>query len=224
MGLKSFVKIDGCTEKYYDSKPYIISKPIKTQEVDILDNDLKKILLESLKEAQTAFASIDSNKLKSISDYTIHYAGIFQDSYSVSIAIIIYSLGKIVEKRKIRSEKQWGRFKEDVMQSLKSARVYLEKDDFPKYLDELKRLLSSIGKIDATFGIYVTEVIEKARIKKGFAVYEHGLSVGRAAEMMGVSPWELMDYLGQTKLVDEMPMLTKSIRERLQISRKIFNM
>ena len=189
-----------------------------------MDNDLKKLLLESLDEAQTAFASIDSNKLKAISDYTIHYAGIFQDSYSVSIAIIIYSLGKIVEKRKIRSEKQWGKFKADVMHNLKEARVYLNEDNFPKYLEELKQLLASIGKIDATFGIYVTEVIEKARIKKGFAVYEHGLSVGRAAEMMGVSPWELMDYLGQTKLVDEMPMFTKPIRERLQTARKIFNM
>ena len=189
-----------------------------------MDSDLKKVLLESLEEAQTAFASIDSNKLKSISDYTIHHAGIFQDTYSISIAIIIYSLGKIVEKRKIRSEKQWGRFNEDVMRSLKEAKGYLEKDNLPKYLEELKQLLSSIGKIDATFGIYVTEVIEKARIKKGFAVYEHGLSVGRAAELMGVSPWELMDYLGQTKLVDEMPMLTMPIRERLQTARKIFNM
>lgn len=189
-----------------------------------MDSDLKKVMLESLEEAQEAFASIDSNKLKVISDYTIHSAGIFQDSYSVSIAIIIYSLAKIVEKRKIRSEKQWETFKKETMQNLKEAREYLQKGNLDKYLSKLKQILSSIGSLDATFGTYVTEVIEKAKIKKGFAVYEHGLSVGRAAELMGVSPWELMDYLGQTKLVDEMPMLTKPISERLSIARRIFNM
>lgn len=189
-----------------------------------MDSDLKKVMLESLEEAQEAFEAIDSNKLKSISDYTLHYAGIFQDTYSVSIAIIIYSLAKIVEKKKIRSDKDWARFKADTLKNLKEASAALEKDNLDKYLSELKELLSSIGKVDATFGNYVTEAIEKAKIKKGYAVYEHGLSVGRAAELMGVSPWELMDYLGQTKLVDEMPMLTKPISERLAVARKIFNM
>lgn len=189
-----------------------------------MDSDLKEVMLESLEEAQAAFAAIDSNKLKSISDYTLHYAGIFQDPYSVSIAIIIYSLAKIVEKKKIRSDKDWARFKAETLKNLKEASAALEKDKLDKYLAELKELLASIGKVDATFGNYVTEAIEKAKIKKGYAVYEHGLSVGRAAELMGVSPWELMDYLGQTKLVDEMPMLTKPISERLAVTRKIFNM
>ncbi|MDD4877993.1 MAG: hypothetical protein PHO02_03075 [Candidatus Nanoarchaeia archaeon] len=189
-----------------------------------MDSDLKKVMLESLEEAQGAFAAIDSNKLKSISDYTLHYAGIFQDSYSVSVAIIIYSLAKIVEKKKIRSDKDWTRFKAETLRNLKEAKAALEKEKLDIYLAELKELLASIGKIDATFGTYVTEAIEKAKIKKGFAVYAHGLSVGRAAELMGVSPWELMDYLGQTKLVDEMPMLTKPISDRLAAARKIFNM
>lgn len=189
-----------------------------------MEEDLKEVMIEALDEAQKAFSKLDSNKLKAISDYTVHYAGIFQDSYSVSIAVIIYSLAKISEKRKFRAEKEWEKFRSDAMELLSDARTALQKDKMKEYLGHLKQLLAMIGKVDETFGNYVTEVIEKAKIKKGFAVYEHGLSVGRAAELMGVSPWELMDYLGQTKLVDEMPMMTIPVSERLETARKIFNL
>ena len=189
-----------------------------------MEDDLREVMIEALEDAQVAFSAIDSNKLKEISDYTLHYAGIFQDSYSVSIAVIMYSLAKIVEKRKFRAKKEWEKFRSNTMGSLGKAIVMLQKKNLKQYLAELKKLLAAIGRIDEKFGDYVTEVIQKAKIKKGSLVYEHGLSVGRAAELMGVSPWELMDYLGQTKIIDESPMMTKPISERLEIARKIFNM
>jgi len=189
-----------------------------------LDSDLKEVMLEALKEAEGAFKVIDSNKLKSISDYTIHYAGIFQDSFSVSIAVIIYSLAKIVEKRKLRALKEWAGFRDATLKNMAEAGEALQKDDMKLYLSELKELLASIGKFDEMFSEYVTEVIQKAKIKKGSAVYQHGLSVGRAAELMGISPWELMEYLGHTKIMDELPMLTMPVTERLAAARKIFNM
>lgn len=189
-----------------------------------MDSDLKEVMLEALRDAQDAFKVIDSNKLKSISDYTLHYAGIFQDSFSVSIAVIIYSLAKIVEKRKLRAMKEWSGFMEMTLKNLEEARAALQKDEMKLYLSELKELLAAIGKFDERFSEYVTEVIQKAKIKKGSAVYEHGLSVGRAAELMGISPWELMDYLGHTRIMDEMPMLTMPVTDRLAAARKIFNL
>lgn len=189
-----------------------------------MDSDLKEVMIEALKDAEGAFKAIDSNKLKSISDYTLHYAGIFQDSFSVSIAVIIYSLAKIVEKRKLRVLKEWRDFQEATLKSLEEARAALQKDEMKLYLSELKELLASIGKFDERFGEYVTEVIQKAKIKKGSAVYQHGLSVGRAAELMGISPWELMEYLGHTKIMDELPMVTLPVTDRLSAARKIFNM
>lgn len=189
-----------------------------------LDSDLKDVMLEALRDAEDAFKAIDSNRLKSISDYTLHYAGIFQDSFSVSIAVVIYSLAKIVEKRKLRALKEWAGFRSGTLKTIAEARQALQRDDNKHYLARLKDLLASIGKFDEKFSEYLTEVIQKARIKKGSAVYEHGLSVGRAAELMGISPWELMEYLGHTKIMDEIPMMTMSVTERISAARKIFNL
>ncbi|HII15783.1 MAG TPA: hypothetical protein HA362_05730 [Nanoarchaeota archaeon] len=188
-----------------------------------LEDDLREVMIEALDDAQVAFGAINSNKLKEISDYTLHYAGIFQDSYSVSIAVIMYSLAKIVEKRKFRAKKEWERFNAGILYSLSRARGMLQKNNLKQYLAELKKILAAIGRVDEKFGDYVTEVIQKAKIKKGSLVYEHGLSVGRAAELMGVSPWELMDYLGKTKILDESPIMSKPVSERLDTARRIFN-
>ena len=52
---------------------------------------------------------------------------------------------------------------------------------------------------------YVDEVLDKARITKGSRLFEHGLSAKRAAEIMGVSEWELISYTGKTNIADRQP-------------------
>lgn len=180
-------------------------------------------MLKAMAEAKAAFLSLDSNKLKSVSDYTLHFAGIYQDPYSISVAVIVYSLAKIVERRKMRAYKQWDKFSRDVLDHLEKASNALRENNKKACLDNMKHILSSIGKLEAKFGEFVMEVIRKAKIKKGSAIYKHGLSAGRVAAMMGISPWELMEYLGQTKFADEMPMVTRTPHERMKEARRIFN-
>lgn len=186
--------------------------------------EFKEVMIEALEDAQVAFRALDSNKLKAVSDYTLHYAGIFQDSYSISIAVVMYSLAKIVDRRKLRGYKQWEMFVKEVAKQLRDAEMAMSKDDNEKYLASIKEIMAEIGKLEVQFGEFVTEVIRKAKIKKGTAIYRHGLSVGRVAELMGVMPWELMDYIGQTKLMDETQLLTITPSERMKEARIIFNL
>ena len=44
-----------------------------------------------------------------------------------------------------------------------------------------------------------------------------------AAKLMGISPWELMEYIGHTKLADEMPSSEKTVKQRLHQAKLIFN-
>jgi len=189
-----------------------------------LEADLKEVIIEALNDARDAFVKLDSNKLKSISDYTIHYAGIFQDSYSINLAIVIYSLAKVVEARKLRETEKWPQFKEFVMRDLNEALVALIKNDEKDFVFNLKDLLKDISDIDRNLSEYVRDVIETAKIKKGSAIYRHGLSVGMAAKLMGISPWELMEYIGHTRLADELPSTEKTPKERLYEARRIFNL
>ena len=46
---------------------------------------------------------------------------------------------------------------------------------------------------------YIDEFINQAEIKKGTKIYDHGVSLGQAANILGISQWELMNYVGKTR-------------------------
>jgi len=71
--------------------------------------------------------------------------------------------------------------------------------------------------------MYLTEALEHAKIKKGERIYEHGFSVGTAADLLGITKWELMGYLGETKLSDIDPSTKISIKQRMTTVRRIFS-
>ena len=66
----------------------------------------------------------------------------------------------------------------------------------------IRNILKHIGRIDDKLKLYIDDVLDKAKIVKGSTLYEHGVSIGRAAELLGISQWELMSYVGKTKIID----------------------
>lgn len=186
-----------------------------------MNEDIRSVILELLDEAYAALKEEDPGKLRAISDDTLRSAGIFQDTDSISVAVMMYSLAKMLERKRIQQYRQWEIFKKNALISIKNARNSLNDMNLKKYQASIKSILDGIGKLEGRFGQYVTEVIEQAKIKKGSGFYEHGISVSRAADLMGISPWELSEYLGQRKET-HMHMTTRSVKERLSLARSIF--
>ena len=83
--------------------------------------------------------------------------------------------------------------------------------------------MKRISVFEKKIGKYITEVLQQAKIKKGGRIYEHGLSVGMSAQIMGISKWELMDYLGATK-VSEVTDEVSRLKSRLVNARRMFNL
>ena len=52
-------------------------------------------------------------------------------------------------------------------------------------------------------------------------MYEHGISLGQVADALGVSMWELMDYIGKTRIVDKFGSET-DIKQKLEFTRGLF--
>lgn len=61
----------------------------------------QKNILRILKETEEAIKNNDSYKLHQLSNQTIHSASTKQDEDNISIAVTIYSLGKIFQKRRL---------------------------------------------------------------------------------------------------------------------------
>ena len=93
-------------------------------------------------------------------------------------------------------------------------------DDVDGYSNIIKDYFDSIEQLDKQLRRYIKEIIEQARIKKGTRVYEHGISIGRAAEILGLSKFDLMDYIGKTGIADVN--IGKNISDRLNKARGLF--
>jgi len=156
----------------------------------------------------------DISDVRELSNHTIHNASIFQDEDSVSIAILIYSFSKIMERQ--QKELSYKPF----ISLAQKAYFYLSKDNVNAYRFSIKKLFSFVSAFDKQLELYIEEVISQAQIKKGSKIYEHGISLARVAEIIGISQWELMNYVGKTTITDSNPLT--DIKNRLKFARSLF--
>lgn len=153
-------------------------------------------------------------ELKELSNHTIHNASVFQDEYSVQIAVAIYALSKII----YREEKE---IPKKMLSAIINMRNYLKNDQFAEYGAAIKNLFKEISKIDSKLELYIEEVLAQSAIKKGSRIYEHGISMAQAADILGISQWELMGYVGKTMIADKSYGKRDAIT-RLKFARSLF--
>ncbi|MDD5417285.1 MAG: hypothetical protein PHW96_00160 [Candidatus Nanoarchaeia archaeon] len=184
---------------------------------EIIRNDI----LDVLKQAVVLVKKGDSESVKSLSNRTIHNASTFQDSHSITWAVLIYSLAKIMESNIGNKTAKWIKFRDKIISLLEKMTSSLKHKDYTSYEYAQKTALDVISKYDKKYSLYVRWILEKAKIKKATRIYEHGISLGRVAELLGVSKYEIMDYLGATK-IHEKQSGVKEPSSRLKIANKLF--
>jgi len=182
--------------------------------IDLVKKDILKILIRALDILEEREEK-DIVELKDLSDHTIHNSSIFQDKDSISLAILIYSLSKIIERK--------GYIDKKIETMLRQSKDYLKRDNFDGYDKTIKDIFKLISRIDLQLKMYVQEVIDQAQIKKGTRIYEHGISLAQAASILGISQWDMMGYIGKTKIIDVAQKRT-DVKERLRFTKNLFNL
>lgn len=160
----------------------------------------------------------DIFELKELSEHTTHDASIYQDIDSVQIAIVTFALYKLLERGVEISDVYYKRIDEEFHQAYHA----LTANDFHGYNEHVQNLFFIVKKIDQRASTYIEEVVDKARITKGSKLFEHGLSAKRAAEIMGVSEWELLGYIGRTQVIERYKTGGTSAPERLRFALGLF--
>jgi hypothetical protein len=181
-----------------------------------MNKTLKKDLIQELKKAQRFINRQDSQALKILSDETIKNASAKQDPESISLAVAIYAISKLLDRRGYETE-----YADELRNLLGMCQFALDNNETNNYDETLKKLFEFIGSVEKEFKGYVEKVIEKAEIKKGSRLYEQGISLGKAAELMGIGQWELMSYLGKTVIPEETGE-KMDVRMRLDLARSFF--
>lgn len=157
----------------------------------------------------------DLAELKELSNHTVHNASVFQDEISVSVAVLIYALSKIIERKENNLDYGY------IRKFLEKAVRHLQNNEEAQFSRIIKKVFSRISKIDSKLKLYIQEVINQAQIRKGYKLYAHGLSCAKAAEILGVSQWELMGYIGKTKLNEATPLII-DVKARIKFARGLF--
>jgi len=180
----------------------------------------KQVLNDSLNVLSKAIRSIKTNHLldlETISNQLIHSSTLTEDPITPIISKLIYSIFKLERHSVIKSVPLP---LNEIANKLISLHDELGVGKIKVFLEEAKivsKYLENLGK-----DIHLYNVFERAGVKKGGKLYDHGLSVARSAERMNVSQWELYPYLGKTKLNDYPEDVDKRVKYRLNYARSLF--
>jgi predicted HTH domain antitoxin len=176
---------------------------------------VRKDILDVSEQVLAALQANDHHALGELSNHVIHDASIFQDEDSVTFAVLVYALSKVVQRC---CEEHVSCV--NLLPLLTQAKDALAAGKDEDYRARIRQTLDEIKKVDEKLKLYITEVMEKARVKKASKLTEHGISLARTAELLGVSQWELQDYVGKTQIAEHE--MGTPAKERLLRARKWF--
>lgn len=180
---------------------------------EVVKKDILKLLSDVI-DILSVEEERDAADLRELSNHTLHNSSIFQDEDSISIMVLVYSLSKLIERQEGKMAYS------TLLALLGSAKKNLQEDKTDAYRANIRKLFDFISTIDNKLNLYIGEVINQAQIKKGTKLYAHGISLARASEILGVSQWDLMSYVGNTTLTDINGGI--GLKERINYARSLF--
>ena len=179
-------------------------------------------VLRILKETKVALEKNDTFSLRGLSNQTINTASLAQDPDNIAVAVMVYSLSKIVERMDYRQLPGWKKFYGNVLLYLNKSIQDIEKKDYNRFREDFKSIRSSVENLSGKLKKYVKEVLRNAEISKASRIYEHGISMEQTASLLGISQYELAEYAGKTGIPDVPENRTKNTKSRIKLAMEMF--
>lgn len=158
----------------------------------------------------------DPEQIRILSDHTISDVAAYKDMDMITITVLIYALYKIYPFALLED-------KEQVLEHVSAAKVALAERNLGEYNAQIRTLYTFIQSKSSSVKDHLESVMQAARVKKGTVLLEHGLTIGQAAGLMGLSNWDLQEYASKTAVFEptKETMLTS---KRLKIAYSLFNL
>ncbi len=182
----------------------------------------KNNILRILKETREAIKNGNTGEIKNLSNQTIHSASITQDPDNVMVAVVVYVIGKILEREYYRRMEGWDLIYKEIITNLELAISSLEKEDLEGFRISIGEIRQSANKVEGNLKNYIKDIFYKASVNKAFKIYEHGISSESTAKLLGVSLWDLSSFIGQTTVNESHYNMTIPPKQRLKITEDFF--
>lgn len=156
-----------------------------------------KHIAEILAQAQQALKQQNAPALKEISNQTVHCSSCFQDPGTTTMAVVIYALSKIIERQETLQIKRWPEASKKIQSYLALAQQAVQADKETQFEAYMQRIRTTLTSLSVNLKPYMQDLLQKASVNKAGKIYEHGISLGKTAQLLGISAWELSDYVSQ---------------------------
>ncbi|MEM3074623.1 MAG: hypothetical protein QW727_01630 [Candidatus Pacearchaeota archaeon] len=175
-----------------------------------------------LEETKKAVRDFDITTLKNLSNETIHSAAIYQDTDNILIAVIVYALSKLIERKEDYKSKSFEKYLDYYLKTLEFSKECISKNDCDAFRDRLNEIMNVPG-LSENIKTNVLDVFRKAKINKASKIYEHGISMEATSKLLGISMWELSEYVGQSQISEMKENKTFDVKKRIKIAMEFFN-
>jgi PIN domain nuclease of toxin-antitoxin system len=178
-------------------------------------------IISLLEHAKIAAKKEDVVALRRLSDQTTHSSAIYQDEDNILVAVTIYSISKIIEKGKKYYKESYQNYLKKYLAILNTALKHLKKGEEKKFRDHIKIQLQSKD-LSSDLKMHMQSLFRKGKINKAGKIYEHGISMQKTAKLLGISIWELAEYVGSTQK-DIKQSETVNVKKRLRLAQEMFS-
>ena len=179
-------------------------------------------ILRIFQETKEAIAKNDFAKIKNLSNQTINTASLTHDPDNIAVAVVVYSLSKIIEREHYQKLSGWNNFYKTYVKAIDKIIISLKKNDEKEVRENLKLIRKMVGSLSGKLKEYIKDVFRKASINKASKIYEHGISMEKTASLLGITMFELAGYSGQTGISDVSETKTLDVKSRIKLAMGIF--
>ena len=180
-------------------------------------------VIRILKETKKSINNKDVVSLRALSDQTTHTAAISQDPDNIAIAVLVYTISKIIEKGKNGDRKKCGEVCRKILPDIEKLIASLRNKNANATKENLHNMRKHLEGHSESFRNYIQDVFRKASINKASKIYEHGISMETTASLLGITMFDLASYAGQKQAIagDEEGK-TISTKQRIKLAMEMF--
>jgi len=179
-------------------------------------------VLRIFQETKEAVLKGDAAKIKKLSNQTTNTAALTHDPDNIAVAVVVYSLSKIIEREDYKTLPGWNKFYSAYISSIDRIIEDIKRKDDDAFRKDIGIIRENIGKLSGKLKDYIQDVFRSASINKASRIYEHGISMEKTAHLLGVTMFELAEYAGKGKHADVPETKTADVKSRIKLAMEMF--
>jgi len=183
----------------------------------------KENILKILEGTKASIEKDDAVTIKTLSNQTTNTVALTHDPDNIAVAVIVYSISKLLEREDYKKLPGWNEFYKTVLICIDNTIASIKSNDEAKIKENLNNLRKSLMEVSGSLKKYIQDIFRKASINKASKLYEHGISMEKTANLLGITMFELASYAGQRESVSEIPVGAGiSTKARIKTAMELF--